>query len=125
MPQQSEQEEKSFNEVCAEHTMKRMKGMMNEVDLNKIVQNQNSIHEILELNTSTLSSFNDYSHIKYDELSKKLDSHSKCIKEMKVDLEYIFKKLRLLKTKVSTQYPDAYIEVEKRFSVHNKNNVDE
>ncbi|CAB4394284.1 unnamed protein product [Rhizophagus irregularis] len=125
MPQQTEQEEKSINEVCAEHTIKRMKGMMNEVDLSKIVQNQNSIHEILEYNTTSLTSFNDFSHIKYEEFSKKLDSHSKCIKEMKVDLEYIFKKLRLLKTKVSTQYPDAYAEVEKRFPKHNNNNVDE
>lgn len=105
-------------------------------------------HEILEYNTTSLTSFNDFSHIKYEEFSKKLDSHSKCIKEMKVDLEYIFKKLRyitilaicytlsdnslkwfnvirLLKTKVSTQYPDAYAEVEKRFPKHNNNNVDE
>lgn len=47
MPQQKEQEEKSINEVCAEHTIKRMKGMMNEVDLNKIVQNQNSMYVYL------------------------------------------------------------------------------
>jgi hypothetical protein len=46
MPQQSEQE-KFINEVCAEHTMKRMKGMMNDVDLNKIVQNQNSMYVYL------------------------------------------------------------------------------
>ena len=41
LEQQLEQEEKSFNEICAEHMIKRMKGMINEVDLNKIVQNQN------------------------------------------------------------------------------------
>jgi len=44
MSQQSEQEEKSINEICAEHIMKRMKGTINEVDLNKIVQNQNSMY---------------------------------------------------------------------------------
>lgn len=53
MPQQTEQEEKSINEVCAEHTIKRMKGMMNEVDLSKIVQNQNSMYVYL-LSWSTL-----------------------------------------------------------------------
>lgn len=36
-----------------------------------------------------------------------------------------FNVIRLLKTKVSTQYPDAYAEVEKRFPKHNNNNVDE
>ena len=49
---------------------------------------------MLESNATSLTSFNNDSHIKYDELLKKFDSHSKCIKEMKVDLEYIFKKLR-------------------------------
>ncbi|CAI2182833.1 5366_t:CDS:2 [Funneliformis geosporum] len=109
------EQEKSFNEICAEYTMNKMEGMMNEIDLNKIVRTQTSIHEMLESNATSLTSFNDHSHIKYDELFKKLDSHSKTIKEMKVDLEYIFKKLRLLKTKVSTQYPDAHAEVKKNF----------
>jgi hypothetical protein len=44
MSEQSEQEEKSFNETFAEHTMKKMRGMINEVDLNKIVQNQNTMY---------------------------------------------------------------------------------
>ncbi len=42
-----QQEERLFNEICAEYTMKRMKGMINEVDLNKIVQNQNLMYDSL------------------------------------------------------------------------------
>lgn len=34
--------------------------------------------------------------------------HSKLLGEMKKDLDYIFKKIRIIKTKVSAQYPDAF-----------------
>lgn len=34
--------------------------------------------------------------------------HTKLLIEMKKDLDYIFKKIRIIKTKVSVQYPDAY-----------------
>lgn len=34
--------------------------------------------------------------------------HSKQLGEMKKDLDYIFKKIRNIKSKISTQYPDAY-----------------
>lgn len=34
--------------------------------------------------------------------------HTKLLSEMKKDLDYIFKKIRIIKTKVSIQHPDAY-----------------
>lgn len=34
--------------------------------------------------------------------------HTKLLSEMKKDLDYIFKKIRIIKTKVSVQHPDAY-----------------
>lgn len=34
--------------------------------------------------------------------------HTKLLSEMKKDLDYIFKKIRIIKAKVSVQYPDAY-----------------
>ncbi|CAG8759614.1 14585_t:CDS:2, partial [Acaulospora morrowiae] len=52
---------------------------------------------------------------KYDDLARKFESHSKCIKEMKVDLEYIFKKIRIIKTRISAQYPDIFEQVEAKF----------
>ena len=44
---------------------------------------------MVESNTALLTSVNDYSHIKYDELSRKLDSYSKCIKELNVIGQYV------------------------------------
>lgn len=36
--------------------------------------------------------------------------HTQLLVEMKKDLDYIFKKIRAIKTKLSTQYPDAFAE---------------
>lgn len=38
--------------------------------------------------------------------------HSKLLGEMKKDLDYIFKKIRLVKAKISVQYPEVYAAVE-------------
>lgn len=38
--------------------------------------------------------------------------HSKLLGEMKKDLDYIFKKIRVVKAKVSVQYPEVYAAVE-------------
>lgn len=36
--------------------------------------------------------------------------HTKLLAEMKKDLDYIFKKIRVIKSKVSSQYPEAFAE---------------
>lgn len=38
--------------------------------------------------------------------------HTKLLNEMKKDLDYIFKKIRAIQAKVSTQYPDAFAEAQ-------------
>ena len=41
-----------------------------------------------------MNALNELSQQKYDDLVKKFEANTKCFKEMKVDLEYIFKKIR-------------------------------
>lgn len=43
--------------------------------------------------------------------SEEFKKHTKLLAEMKKDLDYIFKKIRVIKAKVSTQYPEAFAEV--------------
>lgn len=38
--------------------------------------------------------------------------HTKLLNEMKKDLDYIFKKIRTIRTKISHQYPDAFAEAQ-------------
>lgn len=42
--------------------------------------------------------------------SDEFKKHTKLLGEMKKDLDYIFKKIRIIKSKVSSQYPDAFAE---------------
>lgn len=42
--------------------------------------------------------------------SDEFKKHTKLLAEMKKDLDYIFKKIRVIKAKVSSQYPEAYAE---------------
>lgn len=39
--------------------------------------------------------------------------HTQLLQEMKKDLDYIFKKIRAIKTKLSAQYPDAFAEAQR------------
>lgn len=41
---------------------------------------------------------------------------SKLINDMRKDLDYIFKKVRIIKTKLGTQHPDAMAEVQSRMN---------
>ncbi|CAG8504860.1 4576_t:CDS:2 [Diversispora eburnea] len=69
--------------LFSKYVVQRMKDMLNEKDLNKMIENQDQIYQSLESSTSSVISFNEFSASKYNELAKKFESHSKCIKEMK------------------------------------------
>ncbi|KAG9295994.1 hypothetical protein G9A89_011846 [Geosiphon pyriformis] len=105
--------------------LEEMHGMLNDADLEKIVENQKNMHENLEQTAVTLTSLNDLSTQKYDELLRKYDLHAKCLKEMKNDLEYIFKKIRLIKTKVASQHPDAFAKMQKKIGIKQDGDDDE
>lgn len=47
-----------------------------------------------------------------------LKAYTKAINDMKKDLDYIFRKIRTIKTKVNTQYPAAAKVVEQKLKVH-------
>lgn len=47
-----------------------------------------------------------------------LKAYTKVINDMKKDLDYIFRKMRSIKTKVNTQYPAASKVVEQKLKVH-------
>ena len=55
----------------------------------------------LESASNDINALNELSQQKYDDLVKKFEANTKCFKEMKVDLEYIFKKIRYLTAEIS------------------------
>nr|CAG8468807.1 8268_t:CDS:2 [Entrophospora candida]CAG8475291.1 172_t:CDS:2 [Entrophospora candida] len=111
------QEENANNEIlykASNYVTNRMKEMTNEKDLDDIVQSQTLIHQTVEKSVTGLTNFNEFSQCKYDELFKRFEMHTKNIKEMKNDLDYIFKKIRLIKTKINKQYPNEFMLIKQK-----------
>lgn len=50
---------------------------------------------------------------------------TKMLIEMKKDLDYVFRKVRSIKTKLSTQYPTAFAEAKSKVQVLDENEEDE
>ncbi|CAG8786221.1 17572_t:CDS:2, partial [Acaulospora morrowiae] len=55
----------------AVYMVQRMKDMLNENDMNKIVEDQNQLRQSLESSASSLTTFNEFSASKYDDLARK------------------------------------------------------
>jgi len=50
---------------------------------------------------------NDFAGKEYARLMREYQKNTKMMKEMKQDLDYIFQKIRVLKGKVQSNYPQA------------------
>ncbi|CAG8717688.1 11863_t:CDS:2 [Ambispora leptoticha] len=123
---QEQPQQRDSKEINIDNTdnyyVEQLHGSLNDEDLQKIVEYQINMQMNLEKSITTLNSLSELSAQKYDELLKKYEAHTKCVKEMKNDLEYIFRKIRLIKQKVVTKHSEAFAEVEKKFP---KKDVDE
>ncbi|KAJ3015123.1 hypothetical protein HKX48_004774 [Thoreauomyces humboldtii] len=59
-------------------------------------------------NSHTLERFNETSAIRYTQSVAVLTNHTHMLKDMKADLDIVFRRIRALKAKVATQYPKEY-----------------
>ncbi|GMN54640.1 hypothetical protein TIFTF001_023763 [Ficus carica] len=62
----------------------------------------------LQDSNAVLSHFNEYSENCYAEVSVDLAKNTRVLKSMKADLDYIFQKLRSMKSRMLANYPDAF-----------------
>lgn len=51
--------------------------------------------------SSSLSALNEFSTVKWADLSPKFDAHTKLIKELQTDLDHVFRKIRTIKAKLN------------------------
>ncbi|XP_047262609.1 kxDL motif-containing protein 1 isoform X2 [Capsicum annuum] len=61
----------------------------------------------LQDSNAVLSHFNEYSEHCFAEVSADFSRNTRLLKSMKSDLDYIFQKLRSMKAKIISTYPDA------------------
>ncbi|VAI21523.1 unnamed protein product [Triticum turgidum subsp. durum] len=62
----------------------------------------------LQDSNAVLTHFNEYSEQCFAEVSSDLASKARLLKSMKDDLDHIFMKLRSMKSRLATTYPDAF-----------------
>ncbi|XP_075985277.1 kxDL motif-containing protein 1 [Anticarsia gemmatalis] len=83
-------------------------GMVNQSDVETVIRAQKNMLQRFEKTTEMLTNCNQLSASRLRAASAEFKKHTQLLLEMRKDLEFIFKKIRAIKTKLSTQYPDAY-----------------
>ncbi|KAK4347415.1 hypothetical protein RND71_033754 [Anisodus tanguticus] len=102
-----EETEKESMKSASEEISKQFKTLINSQDLESLKQLQNLILGRLQDSNAVLSHFNEYSEHCFAEVSADFSRNTRLLKSMKSDLDYIFQKLRSMKAKITSTYPDA------------------
>ncbi|XP_061724369.1 kxDL motif-containing protein CG10681 isoform X1 [Cydia pomonella] len=128
------------NYTAPEVFVQGLAGMVDQTDVETIIRAQKNIstdnghilkirleHSRLqrfEKTTEMLTNCNQLSASRLRAASTEFRKHTQLLLDMRKDLEFIFKKIRAIKTKLSTQYPEAY-KVAVNASLANKTPIDE
>lgn len=83
-------------------------GMVNQNDVESVIRAQKNMLQRFEKTTEMLTNCNQLSASRLRAASTEFKKHTQLLLDMRKDLEFIFKKIRAIKTKLSTQYPEAY-----------------
>ncbi|KAK4710750.1 hypothetical protein R3W88_005263 [Solanum pinnatisectum] len=102
-----EETEKESIKSASDEISSEFKTLINAKDLDSLKQLQNLILGRLQDSNAVLSHFNEYSEHCYAEVSTDFSRNTRLLKSMKSDLDYIFLKLRNMKAKIISTYPDA------------------
>ncbi|XP_070547242.1 kxDL motif-containing protein 1-like [Ptychodera flava] len=86
----------------------QLSSLVNKEDVREIVSTQKHMLNRFEKTNEMLSSFNKLSSNHYDEKVEQFKNHTRTLLDMKRELDTIFKRIKVLKTQVARQYPDAY-----------------
>ncbi|CAJ2677250.1 unnamed protein product [Trifolium pratense] len=107
----SEKESESESmKLGSEELSSEFKTLVSSDDLRSLNHLQHTILGRLQDSNAVLSHFNDFSQHCFSEISGDMGRNTRVLKSIKTDLDYIFLKLRNMKTKLLTTYPDAFPE---------------
>ncbi|XP_050370149.1 uncharacterized protein LOC126788220 [Argentina anserina] len=116
MEQQTEKE--AIREASAE-VSNEFKTLIDAQDLDSLKQLQHLILGRLQDGNAVLSHFNEVSQNCFAEVSGDFARNTRLLRSMKSDLEYIFQKLRSMKSRILATYPDAFPDDSKK-EVHDQ-----
>ncbi|KAL0535840.1 hypothetical protein IC582_024766 [Cucumis melo] len=94
--------------VASEELSQEFKTLMNTDDLNSLNHLQHLILGRLQDSNAVLSHFNEFSEHCFAAVSGDLSRNTRLLNSMKSDLDYIFQKIRSMKSRILATYPDAF-----------------
>ncbi|XP_015881702.1 kxDL motif-containing protein LO9-177 isoform X2 [Ziziphus jujuba] len=109
-----EQKKKEPVMAASEEVSCQFKTLIDAQELDSLKQMQHLILGRLQDSNAVLSHFNEYSEHCYAEVSGDFSRNTRVLKSMKSDLDYIFQKLRVMKSRILATYPDAFPDDSKR-----------
>ncbi|KAL5731598.1 hypothetical protein ACHQM5_004309 [Ranunculus cassubicifolius] len=96
--------------AASEEISQQFNSLINHNDLENLKQSQHLILGRLQDGNAVLSHFNDYSEQCFAEVSGDFSKNTRLLKSIKSDLDYIFLKLRSMKTKLKAAHPEAFLD---------------
>ncbi|CAL0306505.1 unnamed protein product [Lupinus luteus] len=102
--------EKESRKLGSQEVSNEFKTLINSQDLNTLNHLQHTVLGRLQDSNAVLTHFNDFSEHCFAEISGDITRNTRVLKSVKSDLDYIFQKLRSMKSKISATYPDAFPE---------------
>ncbi|KAF9977100.1 KxDL motif-containing protein 1 [Actinomortierella ambigua] len=81
-------------------------------DLAEINERQVNMISAIEKSTRSLTALNEFSAVKWSELSQRFDTHVKTIRSLQSDLDQVFRKIRALKQQLGIANVDPNSEDE-------------
>jgi len=96
---------------AAEVLVQGMAGMVNQADVESIVRAQKKMLQRFEKTNEMLSNCNGLSQTRLERATRDFKVHSQHLTQLKRDLDSVFKRIRVLKSKVAGQHPEAFAAV--------------
>uniref|UniRef100_A0A2M4BYZ5 KxDL domain-containing protein n=1 Tax=Anopheles marajoara TaxID=58244 RepID=A0A2M4BYZ5_9DIPT len=100
------------NYTAAEVFVQGLAGLVNQTDVEVMIRAQKQMLQRFEKTNEMLLNCNALSASRMKVATDDFKKHTKLLHDMKKDLDYIFRKIRMIKAKVGNQYPAAYAEAE-------------
>ncbi|XP_030385396.1 kxDL motif-containing protein CG10681 isoform X2 [Scaptodrosophila lebanonensis] len=98
--------------TAAESFIQGLAGMVNQGDVETMIRAQKQMLQRFEKTNEMLLNCNSLSQNRLRTANEDFKRHVKLLNEMKKDLEYIFRKIRVIKQKLQHQYPAEYAEAQ-------------
>ncbi|RUS21805.1 hypothetical protein BC937DRAFT_91397 [Endogone sp. FLAS-F59071] len=103
----------------------RVLSAVNDQDLEQMLSKQAEIQTTFYTTTANLVAFNDFSAARYNDLHRKFESHARLVRDMKADLDVVFRKIRSLKAQLIAKHPEAYGKVLEKYPPRPEDNDEE